>query len=131
MLGQWEIAWEGIQVNDPCFFRTLAESFPPPDLARTLIDLYFSKVNLMYPLLHRPTFNKQWEEGLYRRDVWFAAVCMAVFANASRSSDDPRVLEMHSESLPFAANSQDWCFAGWGYYSNAMGAIITIPLHIG
>lgn len=123
---KWEIAWEGIQITSPYFFRTLAENFPPPDLARSLIDLYFSRLNIMYPLLHRPTFHKQWEEGLHREDVWFAALCMSVFANASRWSDDPRVLEMRPELVPPSSDRRHWGFAGYGYYSTALGMIAVL-----
>jgi hypothetical protein len=31
-------------------------TFPEPDLIEQLVDLYFSRINLFYPLLHRPTF---------------------------------------------------------------------------
>ncbi|KAF5328402.1 hypothetical protein D9619_013325 [Psilocybe cf. subviscida] len=35
-----------------------AFDLPPPDLARALIELYFANMNLFFPLLHRPTFDR-------------------------------------------------------------------------
>ena len=63
----------------------------PADLAQTLVDLYFSKINIYLPLLHRPTFEKSVAEGLHHTDGLFASTYVLVCAVGARFSDDPRV----------------------------------------
>ena len=65
--------------------------FPPDDLISHLIDLYFEKINLFYPLLHRPTFERSVAEGLHHADYWFGALLLLVCANGSKYADDSRV----------------------------------------
>ncbi|EIN11920.1 hypothetical protein PUNSTDRAFT_142130 [Punctularia strigosozonata HHB-11173 SS5] len=120
---EWEAIYDGLQIDSPAGIPGLEEHFPPPDLARTLIDLYFAHVNSQFPLLHRPTFEKSWMSGLHQRDVWFACLCMSIFAVASRWSDDPRVLtERAPGSSPENAEAarQRWLLAGWKYMEVAI-----------
>ena len=72
--------------------------FPPEDLLAELVDLFFDHINILVPLLHRPTFEKSLAEGLHHRDEGFGGVLMLVCANASRYSHDPRVLLEGTES---------------------------------
>jgi len=67
-------------------------TFPEADLASSLVDLYFSNINMYHPLLHRPTFEKSVAEGLHYRDERFASTYLLVCAVGSRFSDDRRVL---------------------------------------
>ncbi|KAK0462413.1 fungal-specific transcription factor domain-containing protein, partial [Desarmillaria tabescens] len=67
-------------------------TFPEDDLMRSLIGLYFERVNIVLPLLHRPTFENSIAEKLHLKDQKFADVVIFVCAVASRYSDDPRVL---------------------------------------
>lgn len=84
--------------------------FPPTALAENLIELYFLHTNTQFPLLHRPTFNRHWRERLYNRNIWFACVCLSIFAVASRWSNDIRVLpESELEKKP---DEIDWTLAG-------------------
>ncbi|KAF9009903.1 hypothetical protein BDQ17DRAFT_1347115 [Cyathus striatus] len=53
-------------------------NFPPRDLMDELVDAYFEHVNLVLPLLHRPTFKRSIEEGLYLRDDGFGGVVLLV-----------------------------------------------------
>lgn len=100
----------------------LMSKFPPLDLAEDLVELYFSRNNSLFPLLHRPTFQKQWSEGLYKTDLWFAGVCMAIFAVASRWSDDPRVLpEGTTLTTSDGSDNGAWALAGWKYVDAALG----------
>ncbi|KAL0956386.1 hypothetical protein HGRIS_002533 [Hohenbuehelia grisea] len=71
--------------------------FPDDDLLDDLIDIFFEKINLYIPLLHRASFERLVEEGLHLQDRWFASVLLAVCALASRYSDDPRVMMGGSE----------------------------------
>ncbi|TRM69897.1 fungal-specific transcription factor domain-containing protein [Schizophyllum amplum] len=112
----WELANEGHKLVD----ETLAyvqDHLPPPDLSLSLIDLYFAYTNTHIPLLHRPTFERQWRSGLYRRNQWFAAVCFAIFAVASRWSDDLRVLP---ESCVAGPDGPTWHAAGSLYFQLSM-----------
>jgi hypothetical protein len=81
--------------------------FPESDLLRALVDSYFAEVNTIYPLLHRPIFDRSLRDELHLRDDGFARVLLAVCAVASRFVDDPRVLLDGSPSLS----------AGWKYFS--------------
>ncbi|KAA1476286.1 hypothetical protein DENSPDRAFT_806972 [Dentipellis sp. KUC8613] len=83
-------------------------TFPEPDLLESLIDLYFKHINVLMPLLHRPTFNAAVAEGLHHRDENFAGVLLLVCACGSRYSDDERVLLDGTDS---------WHSAGWAWFS--------------
>ncbi|CUA77621.1 hypothetical protein RSOLAG22IIIB_02638 [Rhizoctonia solani] len=74
--------------------------FPPDDLLASLVDLYFTRFNVILPLLHRPTFEAQVAQKLHWRDPSFAAVVLLVCANGSRFSDDTRVMPYYAEDVP-------------------------------
>jgi hypothetical protein len=95
--------------------------FPSPDLCAKLIEIYFTHTNTQFPLLHKPTFDRQCSEPepLYKKDVWFAAVCLGVFAVASRWCDDERVLL--DEERGKAGGVVDWTTAGWRYFNVVVG----------
>ncbi|KAG9316662.1 fungal-specific transcription factor domain-containing protein [Chiua virens] len=78
----WELAFEGFQNRLEDISFSLAEEFPPQDLADSLIDLYFANVNVYIPLFHRPTFERQWRDGLQHKDAWFGCLCLSLFAVA-------------------------------------------------
>ncbi|KAK7008008.1 fungal-trans domain-containing protein [Favolaschia claudopus] len=65
--------------------------FPPDDLLHDLIDIYFQQVNIYWPILHRPTFEKSLADRLHLQNPSFGAVVLAVCAVASRNSADERV----------------------------------------
>jgi len=96
----------------------MLDHFPPYDLAAELIELYFRHSNIHFPLLHRPTFDRQWNENLHHRNVWFISLCSAVFAVASKWCNDRRV-------LPPACKQEDgdfdWTGAGRQYFELALG----------
>lgn len=72
--------------------RRLDTAFPPPDLAASLIELYFRHVHRWDPIIHKPTFIQLYSTDAATTDPSFRALCYAVFATASRFSNDPRVL---------------------------------------
>ncbi|ELU41611.1 fungal specific transcription factor domain-containing protein [Rhizoctonia solani AG-1 IA] len=74
--------------------------FPPDDLLASLVDLYFTRFNVILPLLHRPTFEAQLAQKLHWKDPSFAAVVLLVCANGSRFSDDTRVMPFYAEDIP-------------------------------
>ncbi|KAI0930432.1 hypothetical protein AcW1_009125 [Taiwanofungus camphoratus] len=114
----WEISWEGTDHSvTPSF---LLSKFPSLDLAESLIQLYFDRNNRLFPLLHRPTFEHQWREGLYKNDVWFACVCMSMFGVASRWSNDPRVLPSGYAECSGESDDGIWALAGVKYIDVAL-----------
>ncbi|KAJ7758567.1 fungal-specific transcription factor domain-containing protein [Mycena maculata] len=66
--------------------------YPANDLISSLLELYFTNVHPMVPVLHRPSFECAVTDRLHLTDTKFGATLLAVLALASRYSDDPRVL---------------------------------------
>ena len=95
-------------------------TFPPDDLLRDLIDLYFAQYNIYAPVLHRPTFEQAIQDGLHLRDSGFGAVVLMVCALASRCSDDPRVLldaeEINAKVRGQPASQKTYHSAGWVWF---------------
>ncbi|KAH9992246.1 fungal-specific transcription factor domain-containing protein [Russula compacta] len=89
-------------------FESPSYTFPEPDLIDHLVDLFFSRINFLLPLLHRPTFESDLRDGLHLRDQAFGSVLLCVCACASRYSDDPRVLL----EGPTAWHSSGWKWFG-------------------
>ncbi|KAJ7072263.1 hypothetical protein C8F01DRAFT_1076366 [Mycena amicta] len=112
----WEKKWEGFAGHE--FMASIITEFPPDPLAAELINLYFVHINSQLPLLHRPTFEHQFRDKVHHRHRWFACVCFAVFAVASRWSNDPLVLPRDCKHT--STGGLDWSSAGWYYYSVAM-----------
>jgi hypothetical protein len=81
--------------------------FPESDLMLVLVDVYFRDMNSLFPLLHRPTFDRAIADGEHHRDSGFASVVLTVCAIASRMVRDPRVL------LDGASGHS----AGWKYFN--------------
>ncbi|TCD69801.1 hypothetical protein EIP91_006114 [Steccherinum ochraceum] len=118
-LSQWETdAGDSV----PQFSGNLKTHWPDMDLAEQLIDMYFAVMNAVFPLLHRPTFQRQWQDRLFERDVWFACLCMSLFAVASRWCHDPRVLfrDANDTSTPPEKSDPIWNSAGWKYVQVAI-----------
>jgi hypothetical protein len=84
-------------------------AIPPQDLLLILVQAYFSRLNLITPLLHHPTFERALAEGAHHSDSGFCVILLLVCANGARFVDDDRVLidgtSRHS--------------AGWKWFSQA------------
>ena len=99
--------------HDPKWERTASRldqaryNFPEPDQIDHLVDLFFSRINLFIPLLHRPTFERNLRDNLHFRDQGFGSVLLCLCACASRYSDDPRVL---------LEGSPSWHSSGWKWF---------------
>ncbi|VDC00347.1 unnamed protein product [Peniophora sp. CBMAI 1063] len=92
-------------------FRTEAAKpliFPEQDLMDDLVRLYFQNLNILMPVLHRPTFEDDLRSSLHLRDRAFGSIVLIVCALGSRFSHDKRVL------LP---SDQTWLSAGWKWFS--------------
>ncbi|KAG8966986.1 hypothetical protein FRC03_010941 [Tulasnella sp. 419] len=109
----WELAAESHGPEDRWVATHL--EFPPPDLARSLIDLYFRYVAPIYPLLHRPTFEAQISAGEHLKDRRTAMIYLLVCANASRWSRDPRVCTSIETE-----NDADFTTGGYHYFWQVM-----------
>ncbi|KAJ7467810.1 hypothetical protein B0H11DRAFT_2306193 [Mycena galericulata] len=100
----WYSPWEhehfGLKVLPPFIF-------PEPDLLQDLVSLYFTRVNILLLLLHRPTFENSLADGLHLVDHRFGSTVLAVCALASKYTDDPRVLLEGTETK---------LSAGWKYF---------------
>ncbi|KAF9265364.1 hypothetical protein L218DRAFT_169470 [Marasmius fiardii PR-910] len=81
-------------------------TFPEHSLMVPLISLYFQRVNVLFPVLHAPTFKRNVVQGLHLVNPYFGAVVLVVCALGSRYSDDKRVLSFPDESLS----------AGWKWF---------------
>lgn len=81
-------------------------TFPPRDLLMRLVALYFSNVNIFFPVLHRPTFEKTLASHAHLSDDGFAKTVLLVCALGARYSDDPRA---HLPATPLGT-------AGWVWY---------------
>ncbi|KAF8994386.1 fungal-specific transcription factor domain-containing protein [Cyathus striatus] len=66
---------------------TTKYTFPSPDLIAILTDAYFVHVNLLLPLLHRPTFERDVANGLHLNDEGFGGVLLLVCAVGSRYTE--------------------------------------------
>jgi hypothetical protein len=85
--------------------------YPPPDLAKELIDNYFRHANIYLPLLHRPTFDRDIKANLHHLDIGFASVYLLVCSVGAPFSQDPRVLLDGEESLQSA---------GWRWFKQVV-----------
>ena len=56
-------------------------------------------MNLIFPLLHRPTFEQSLADNLHLRDARFAVVVLLVAAVGARFSSDPRVYAPGTKEL--------------------------------
>ncbi|KAJ7634962.1 fungal-specific transcription factor domain-containing protein [Roridomyces roridus] len=82
------------------------QTFPDPDLLESLVSLYFTRINPILLLLHRPSFEQSLASGLHLTDHHFGTTVLCVCALGAKSSDDPRVLLEGTSGLS----------AGWKYF---------------
>ncbi|THU83748.1 hypothetical protein K435DRAFT_423220 [Dendrothele bispora CBS 962.96] len=74
--------------------------FPNDAHLRELVNVYFTLHHPYYPLLHKPSFERDLSEGLHHRDEDFGKLVLALCALASRYTDDSRNLpQPHHSSL--------------------------------
>uniref|UniRef100_A0A0W0FGY6 Zn(2)-C6 fungal-type domain-containing protein n=3 Tax=Moniliophthora roreri TaxID=221103 RepID=A0A0W0FGY6_MONRR len=112
---KWEFVWEGLDVDSPEVLSGVLAKFPLPELAASLFELYFLHINSLFPLLHRPTFERQWKDRLHERNIWFACLSMCIFSVASRWSRDTRVLPNSEQDRD--ESEVDWSLAGWDFFN--------------
>ncbi|KIK65054.1 hypothetical protein GYMLUDRAFT_383150 [Collybiopsis luxurians FD-317 M1] len=86
-------------------------NFPPSSLLNSLVDLYFTKHNFFWPLLHRPTFQRAIDTGLHERDRAFGELVLSVCALGARCSSDERVF---ADKVHISSQERQYS-AGWKY----------------
>ncbi|KIO34336.1 hypothetical protein M407DRAFT_127560, partial [Tulasnella calospora MUT 4182] len=73
--------WEWI-FNSPPPLDSLV--FPPDDLMDELIEHCFATIMVLFPVVHRPTLERQRKENRHRNDINFARVLLGVCAIGAR-----------------------------------------------
>jgi len=63
--------------------------FPSEDIIVSLVDTYFTHSNILYPVLHRPTFQRLLDQGLHQRNHEFGSLLLVVCAIGARYTDHP------------------------------------------
>ncbi|KAL0576126.1 Gypsy retrotransposon integrase-like protein 1 [Marasmius crinis-equi] len=91
--------------------------FPSPELISLLMGHFFEDYNIMFPLLHKPTFEKDIANGRHLIDVRFGLLLLSVCAIGSRYVDvnDPRVLAEGALDLSESGTSKKHSL-GWKWY---------------
>lgn len=87
--------------------------YPDADLIHDLSALYFERINLLFPIIHRPTFMRSLSLGQHIWDSSFGMTVLLVCAIGARYSRDPRVN---------VANDSSGLSAGWDYFRQ-------VPVH--
>lgn len=82
--------------------------YPDIGLLRHLVDCYFDNLNILLPLLHRPSFVGSIEKGLHHADRSFGATVLLVCAIGCRYTEDPRVTHEITTSTSCTA---------WGFFN--------------
>lgn len=80
--------------------------YPDIGLLRHLVDCYFDNLNILLPLLHRPSFMRSVEEGTHHIDHNFGAIILLVCAIGCRYTKDPRV----THEVTTSTSSTAWRF---------------------
>ena len=95
--------------------------FPPPLLMAELIDDFFLNLNINFPMLYRPGFERKVKAGLHLHEEPFGATLLLVCAVASRFSHNPAVL---------MEGSKNWHWAGWKWFSQVRERRKLIPMRV-
>ncbi|TFY75185.1 hypothetical protein EWM64_g8827, partial [Hericium alpestre] len=109
--------WERVELHSD----TGKYTYPSHELILDLVNLYFKHINVLLPLLHRPTFDAALADGLHHRDEGFGGVLLLVCACGARYSNDERVL---------LEGTQSYHSAGWKWFSQVQmvrKALLTAP----
>lgn len=84
-------------------------AFPEMNLLLSLVELYFTYVDIYFGILHHSTFIRSISENLHLTNSSFAEVVLLVAAVGSRHSDDPEVL--------LEGKHENWFSSGWKWFS--------------
>ncbi|KAF5322745.1 hypothetical protein D9619_002016 [Psilocybe cf. subviscida] len=106
----WELDYTALPSHPPLY------DYPPDDLLRSLVFIYFEKFNPLFPLLHKPTFTRMLADGRHMRDQDFGMVVLMVCALASRYSHDPRVFSPEDADGEESDGKGKGLSSGWKYF---------------
>ncbi|KAF5322742.1 hypothetical protein D9619_002011 [Psilocybe cf. subviscida] len=112
----WELDYAALPSHPPLY------DYPPDDLLRSLVFIYFEKFNPLFPLLHKPTFARMLADGRHMRDQDFGMVVLMVCALASRYSHDPRVFSPEGADGVESDDTRKGLSSGWKYFRQ-------VPMH--
>ena len=79
--------------------------YPPDDLIPQLVNNYFTKLNIYYPVLHRPSFERALNDQRHDDDIGFGSVVMLVCALGARWSEDARAFK---DGMPKHSSGWKW-----------------------
>jgi hypothetical protein len=96
---------------------TVQFEFPEMSLMLHLVDSYFDNLDLVLPLLHRPSFMHSIAGGFHELNQDFGATVLLVCAIGCRYTDHPSVIHELSTSTPCTA---------WSLY-NQVNRIRKVP----
>jgi hypothetical protein len=114
------MAWKEKHGSDTIqVIEALLVHFPPEEIAQELFNLYFEHSNPYLPLLHRPTFDRQWKSQLHRENVWFAMNCMLIFGLASRW-----IKGTEEGASDRSDSGVDWAAMRWKWFSLSLDAML-------
>lgn len=107
-----DMEWSMEEENDPSLQPYSADDLPPPDLLNHLVNIFFDRFNIYFPILHRASF----EADLHTRkhEVKFGGIVFLLCAAAARYSDDPRVVPPNDKDE--LGNVRNWRFAGTEFF---------------
>ncbi|KAF8990635.1 hypothetical protein BDQ17DRAFT_1433625 [Cyathus striatus] len=124
------VCWKRLPWEKDLKTRINKRSFPPLDLITKLASAYFEHVNLFYPLLHRPTFDRAVENGLYLYDDGFGSVLFLVCAVGSQYTEilDERTLSEGTDS--YSQQDGSAVFLLGGYAPQAVWNLTAFGIHL-
>jgi len=85
-------------VPKPVLFK-----FPTMNLLLHLVDCYFDTVNVIFPILHRPSFVRSIQQRLHETNQGFGAVVLLVCAIGCGFTDVSRVVQVISPDPSYTA----------------------------
>jgi hypothetical protein len=77
--------------------------FPAMDLLQHLVVCYFDSINMIFPILHRPSFVRSIQQRQHETNQGFGAVVLLVCAIGCGFTEDPRVVRVISPDSPCTA----------------------------
>ncbi|GAA5925767.1 hypothetical protein JCM3775_001495 [Rhodotorula graminis] len=95
---------------------------PPQDLARRLVDDFFSQIGTMCPFLHRAYFEDGIRNGLLHSDKSFLGLYYSVLAMGARFVDDPRLDTGLGTAAADGANNEMHHARGYSFFWASLSA---------
>ncbi|TIB67117.1 hypothetical protein E3P77_01859 [Wallemia ichthyophaga] len=104
--------WSIEEENDPAPLPYSPDELPPDDLLLHLTNIFFDRLNVYFPVLHKSSFLYNLQNNTH--DPKFGAIVFLLCAAASRYSNDPRVVP--DDDKDEQGNVKNWRFAGNSFF---------------